>query len=62
MSLDFALQIILKSTVFGENNGAPQLEKTPNNSPRNKNIAFKYHIFQDKIGEEKVIGIEKLIA
>ena len=57
MSLDFALPSILRSTVFEDNNGALQLAKAPNISPRTKHIVVKYHFFRDKIGEEKGIVI-----
>ena len=60
MSLDFALPSILRSTVFDESNGALQLAKAPNISPRTKHIAVKYHFFRDKIGKEKVIVNEKV--
>ena len=59
MSLDFSLPIILRSTVFDENNGDLQLEKAPKISPRTKHIAVKYHFLRDKIGKEKGIVIEK---
>lgn len=45
LSLDIALPSILRSTVFEDNNGALQLSK---------------ELFQDKIGEEKGIVIEKV--
>ena len=55
MSLDFAKDSLVRSTVFEDNQGCLSLVNVPKMSARNKYLALKYHFFRSHIGEEKGI-------
>lgn len=46
---------LVRSTVFGDNQGCLSLVNVPKMSPRNKYLSLKYHFFRDQIGESKGI-------
>ena len=42
---------IIHSTIYEDNNGALNLEKSPKMTPRSKHIGIKYHWLRDHIKE-----------
>ncbi len=60
LSMSYAKNGIMHSTVFEDNNGALGLATSPRLTPRTKHIGVKYHFFKDHIGEDKEIHIKKI--
>jgi hypothetical protein len=46
--------VIVKSTIFEDNNGAIATAKTPKMTPRTKHIAVKYHFVKQYFGNKRV--------
>ena len=55
LGLDFVKQSSVQSTIFEDNQGCLSLVKCPQDVPRNKYLALKYHFFRGLIGEDKGI-------
>lgn len=55
LQLTIALQSLVRSTVFEDNQGCLSMVNTPKMSTRNKYLALKYHFFRSHIGPDKGI-------
>ena len=51
---------ILHSTIYEDNNGELNLEKSPKMTPRSKHIGIKYHWFRDHIKEGSGYILERI--
>ena len=60
MELKGPTSVILKPTVFEENNGYIATSNAVNMTPRTKHIGLKYHFFKSHIGADKGILLEKI--
>ena len=60
MELKGPTSVILKSTVFEDNNGAIATVNTVKMTPRTKQIGVKYYFFKSHIGADKGILLEKI--
>ena len=60
MELKGPTSVILKSTVFEDNNRAISTANNVKMTPRTKHIGVKYHFFKSHIGADKVIPLEKI--
>ena len=60
MELKGPTSVILKPTVFEENNGYIATSNAVNMTPRTKHIGLKYHFFNSHIGAEKGILLDKI--
>ena len=47
-------QVLVKSTIFEDNNGAISMAQAPNLSPRTKHIATRYHFVKQYFGTHRV--------
>jgi hypothetical protein len=50
----------LHITVFEDNNGALTVAQAPKMTPRTKHIGIKYHLFKDRIVQDKGIELAKI--
>ena len=60
MELEGEEPIMIRSTIFEDNNGAITVATAPKMTPRTKHIAVKYHFFKQFIGDEQGINIKKV--
>ena len=47
-------QVLVKSTIFEDNNGAISMAQAPNMSPRTKHIATRYHFVKQYFGKHRI--------
>ena len=60
MELKGPTSVILKSTVFKDNNGAIATANSVKMTPMTKHIGVNYHLFKSHIGAEKGILLDKI--
>lgn len=51
---DAPAQVLVKSTIFEDNNGAISMAQAPNMTPRTKHIATRYHFVKQYFGTHRV--------
>ena len=60
MKLPIVQNLVIKYTVFEDNNGAIATANVVKMTPRTKHIAVKYHFFKSHINDDSGIALAKI--